>query len=253
MYQISNFLNNDDIVIKSEKGPFKVIEYKRDLSVMPQEAVIAFFSSKMNIRKRQLYVEMDDSRVTLQAGAMQWTLGAIDAVTGITGVGDLFSKAIKSQLTKESAIKPEYAGSGILVTEPTYKHLIISSLDEWNGSVVLDDGLFFACDARIKQGVVMRSNLSSAALGNEGLFNLALTGNDECFVVESPVPREELIEVDLQNDQIKIDGALAIAWSSTLKFTVERAGKTLLGSAASGEGLVNVYKGTGKIWMTPVC
>lgn len=117
----------------------------------------------------------------------------------------------------------------------------------------LDDGLFFACDARIKQGVVMRSNLSSAALGNEGLFNLALTGNDECFVVESPVPREELIEVDLQNDQIKIDGALAIAWSSTLKFTVERAGKTLLGSAASGEGLVNVYKGTGKIWMTPVC
>lgn len=34
-------------------------------------------------------------------------------------------------------------------------------------------------------------------------------------------------------------------------FTVERSGKTLMGSAASGEGLVNVYKGTGKILMMP--
>lgn len=29
-------------------------------------------------------------------------------------------------------------------------------------------------------------------------------------------------------------------------------GKTLLGSAASGEGLVNVYRGTGRVLMMPV-
>lgn len=45
---------------------------------------------------------------------------------------------------------------------------------------------------------------------------------------------------------------MAIAWSPSLKFTVERSSKTLIGSAASGEGLVNVYRGTGKILMTPV-
>lgn len=45
---------------------------------------------------------------------------------------------------------------------------------------------------------------------------------------------------------------MALAWSNTLKFTVERSGKTLIGSAASGEGLVNVYRGTGKVWLTPV-
>jgi len=33
---------------------------------------------------------------------------------------------------------------------------------------------------------------------------------------------------------------------------VERSGKTLTGSAASGEGLVNVYRGTGRIWIAPV-
>ena len=58
--------------------------------------------------------------------------------------------------------------------------------------------------------------------------------------LESPSPKEELIEVTLQDDVLKVDGNMAIAWSGTLDFTVERSGKTLLGSAASGEGLVNV-------------
>ena len=58
--------------------------------------------------------------------------------------------------------------------------------------------------------------------------------------------------VDLENDTIKIDGSFAIAWSAGLQFTVERTTKTLIGSAASGEGLVNVYRGTGRILMAPV-
>ena len=46
---------------------------------------------------------------------------------------------------------------------------------------------------------------------------------------------------------------MAIAWSGSLDFTVERSGKSLdFGSAASGEGLVNVYRGTGKVLMAPV-
>lgn len=44
---------------------------------------------------------------------------------------------------------------------------------------------------------------------------------------------------------------MAIAWSSSLSFTVEKAAKTLIGSGLSGEGFVNVYRGTGKILMAP--
>lgn len=101
----------------------------------------------------------------------------------------MLGKALRGAVTKESAIKPEYTGNGIIVTEPTYRHLIISNIDEWNGEVVLDDGLFVACDSKLKHKTVMRSTISSAALGNEGLFNLALTGSNQCFVVESPVPK----------------------------------------------------------------
>ena len=70
-------------------------------------------------------------------------------------------------------------------------------------------------------------------------------------MLESPVPRDELIEFDLKEDELKIDGNMAIAWSNSLKFTVERSSKSLVGSAISGESLVNVYRGTGKVLMAP--
>ena len=167
------------------------------------------------------------------------------------GVGDFFGKAVRGKVTGESAVKPEYTGNGVLVLEPTYRHILLVDLADWNGSIVLDDGLFLACDSKLKQKAVMRSNFSSAVAGGEGLFNLGVVGNG-VLCLESPSPKEELIEVTLQDDVLKVDGNMAIAWSGTLDFTVERSGKTLLGSAASGEGLVNVYRGTGKVLLAPV-
>lgn len=252
MYQIQNFTNNDDIKILSQLGPFAVVEYQRDLSVMPHEAQTAFFCNEMNVRKRQVICDMSKAQgITLQAGAMQWMVGDVNATTGIKGVGDFFGKALRGQVTGESAIKPEYVGNGTLVLEPTYKHILLVDMSQWNGSIVLDDGLFLACESSLKHKAVMRSNLSSAVAGGEGLFNLGIQGTGT-LCLESPVPKEELIEITLQNDVLKVDGNMAIAWSGTLDFTVERSGKTLIGSAASGEGLVNVYRGTGKVWLAPV-
>ncbi len=251
MFQVSNFTGNNDIRVLENKGPFTTIEYIRDLSVVPQNAMMAYFCNEMNVRKRQVICDLSKASVTVQAGAMQWMSGHVEATTGIKGVGDLFGKAIRGKATGESAIKPEYTGDGILVLEPTYKHLILVDVSDWNGSIVLDDGLFFACDSKLRHKAVMRNNLSSAVAGGEGLFNLSLQG-EGIVCLESWVPKEELIEITLQNDVLKIDGNMAIAWSNSLDFTVERSGKSLIGSAASGEGLVNVYRGTGKVLMAPV-
>lgn len=250
MYQISNFTDNDDVKIISKLGAFQVIEYQRDLSVTPGSAITAYYSAQMNVRKRQLVCDLSKAHVTVQAGAMQWMLGNVNATTGVRGVGDLLSKAVRGKATGESAIKPEYTGDGILVLEPTYRYLILMDAAEWGGGVVLDDGLFLACESSLQHKAVMRSNFSSAVAGGEGLFNLSLNGSG-VFCIESECPREELIEITLQNDVLKIDGNYAIAWSKTLDFTVERSGKSLIGSAASGEGLVNVYRGTGKVLMMP--
>lgn len=253
MYRISNFADNDDITTLASMGAFTVLEYQRDLSVMPHDAQTAYFASKMNVRKRQVVCDMSKANggITLQAGAMQWTVGNVNATTGIKGVGDFLSKAMRGSVTGESAIKPEYTGNGLLVLEPTYRHIILINLQDWNGSIVLDDGLFLACESTLKHKAVMRSNFSSAVAGNEGLFNLGVSGNG-VLCLESYCPREELVEITLEDDVLKVDGNMAIAWSGSLNFTVERSGKSLMGSAVSGEGLVNVYRGTGKVLLAPV-
>ena len=75
---------------------------------------------------------------------------------------------------------------------------------------------------------------------------------DEPAAGMNPHEKEELVEITLQDDVLKVDGNMAIAWSGSLNFTVERSGKSLVGSAASGEGLVNVYRGTGRVLLAPV-
>ncbi len=250
VYKVGNFFQNDDVDVIAQLGPFSVIQWKRDLSVDGMNAQQVWFAEQMNVRRRQVVCNLAVSPVTVQAGAMQWMVGDVEARTGVKGMGDLLGKTLRGAVTRESAIKPEYTGNGMLVLEPTYKHIVLLDVAQWGGGVVLDDGLFLACESRIQHKTVARSTASSAIAGGEGLFNLGLMGSG-IVCLEAPCPREELIEIELQNDVLKIDGNMALAWSTSLRFTVERSGKSLVGSAASGEGLVNVYRGTGRVLMSP--
>ncbi|MBR4343117.1 MAG: AIM24 family protein [Lachnospiraceae bacterium] len=233
-------------------GRFTVIEYLRDISVSPKMAQEAYFASEMNVRKRQLIVDIDDKAgVYVQAGEMQMMMGDVEASTGVKGAGDFFKKLVKSTVTSETIIKPHYVGIGNLVLEPTFYHILLIDLNDWEGDVVIEDGMFLACEDTVELDVVARKNVSSLILGNEGIFNTRLMG-EGIVALESPVPSDELIVADLKEDVIKIDGNMAVAWSSSLKFTVEKTTSTLIGSLASGEGFVNVYSGTGRVLIAPV-
>lgn len=250
--RIENLQNENRKYAKSI-GNFHVLEYVQDASVSPMNAMNEYFMSKMNVRRRQVVIDIDkDYSAVIQAGAMQWMGGNVQATSGVKGIGDFLGKALKGAVTKETAVKPEYVGEGCLILEPTYKYIILADIGKWGSAgMTIEDGMFLACDANVKSKVVARKNLSSAVLGSEGLFNLSLQGNG-IAALESNVPEDELIEVILENDELKIDGNLAVCWSSNLEFTVERSTKTLVGSAVSGEGLVNVYRGTGRVLMCPV-
>lgn len=250
MITFKNLFDNENIVEKETMDGVHVLEYKQDLSVSYLNAINEYYAAKMNVRKRQVLIELDGNAFVISAGAMQWMSGQVKMTSDVKGVGDFIGKAIGGKVSKESAIKPKYTGNGLLMLEPTFKHILLEQVANW-GTIVLEDGLFLACDANLQQKIVSRKNFSSALAGGEGLFNLSLSGKGVA-VLESPVPREELVIVEMDNDEIRIDGPLAIAWSDSLTFTVEKSSKSLIGSAVSGEGLVNVYRGTGKILMSPV-
>lgn len=249
----TNLFNSSDAKkITLNKGIFTVVEYERDLSVDPEMAEMAYFAAMMDVRKRQLIAQIEPGLGAItQKGIMQLMLGDLQARTDISGLGNLMKKYIGSKVTGESAIKPLYTGEGTLVLEPTFKYIILEDLDEWEGKLTIEDGMFLACEDSVQMKVVARTTVSSAVLGGEGLFNTSIYGTG-VVALESPVPRSELIEVNLDNDVLKIDGNMAIAWSTDLKFTVERTTPTLVGSMAAGEGLVNVYRGTGRVLIAPV-
>ena len=250
MIQLNNVFNNENMKLVASGGQYFIYEHQKDLSVTPWSATTDYFMQQMNVKKRQLLVQLNNSACKMQAGAMQWVAGNVQASSGVKSAGGFLKNAIKGAVTGESAVKPEYTGQGFVMLEPTYKHLLIEDVGAWGSGMVLDDGLFLCCDAGIQEQLNRRSNASSAILGGEGLFNLCLSGQGYA-VLESPVPREELFEFNLQDDVLKIDGNMAIAWSSSLQFTVETLTGNAIGSAATGEGLVNVYRGTGKVLMAP--
>ena len=110
--KIRNLENENRKVIKSVDN-FHVLEYVKDASVSPMNAADEYFMSQMNVRRRQVVIDLSkDHSAIIQAGAMQWMGGNVQATTGVKGIGDLFGKAIKGAVTKESAVKPEYVGEG---------------------------------------------------------------------------------------------------------------------------------------------
>ena len=251
MIKINNFIgSNDNLKIVEQRGIFTIFQHNTDMSVNRIEAQEKYFMQQMSVVPKQVAITLQDNAIRLKPGLMQFMFGNIQQTSGVIGVGDLMGRLVKSKMTGDTPIKPLYRGSGILVTEPSYYFPIIEDAREWGG-IVCDDGMFIACDDEVKDNVVMRSNLSSAAFGGEGLCNLCLEGKG-VVVLNSPCPKDELYEIVLQNDVVKIDGNHAVCWSKSLDFTVEKSGKSLIGSAASGEGLVNVYRGTGKILMSPL-
>lgn len=252
MVKTNLFDENEARKIKDSKGVFSVIEYEKDMSVSTRSAEEAYFESVMSYRKRQLVANLNENKgIIAQKGMLQMMFGKVEPETGIENISDLMKKFVGSKVTGENAIKPHYRGKGQVILEPTYKHIILEDINTWNNKMIVEDGMFLACEDTIELKISARTNISSVALGGEGIFNMAFEGNG-IIAIESPVPKEELIEITLEDDVVKIDGRMAIAWTKDLEFTVERTTPTIIGSIAAGEGLVNVYRGTGKILVAPV-
>ncbi|MBP1992331.1 AIM24 family protein [Paenibacillus eucommiae] len=249
-FTINNLKENSNVVIKETLGGFSILEYIEDLSCTTiADAESNYFMSRSNMRKKQLMIELNSNEIMMSAGAMQYIAGSIEMTSGVKGVGGLMRNLVAGAVTGTSAIKPVYKGTGTIMLEPTYKYLWLINVDD--DHIVVEDGMFLACETTLTVSVSARKSISSAVLGKEGLFNLSAKGKG-ILALEAPIPSEEAVLVELNNDVLKVDGNFALMWSNSLDFTVEKSGKSMLGSAVSGEGLVNVYRGSGMVWLAPL-
>ncbi|WP_304683276.1 AIM24 family protein [uncultured Clostridium sp.] len=225
----------------------EVLEYnKLQGSTDTSAAMDMYFMEQQNIKARQVAIYLNNDKVKVEPGAMSYFKGNLEMVSGVTP-GKLIGKMFSAAVTGESVAQPEYKGTGTVVLEPSFNHFLVLKID---GEVIVDKGMFYCAQGGVQVKPVFVKTISSAFAGGEGIFQISLKGKG-IVVLESRVPVSEIDEIHLDNETLKVDGNFAILRSGNINFTVERSAKTLIGSAVSGEGLVNVYRGTGTVWLAP--
>lgn len=207
-----------------------------------------WFMSQANIKARQIAIYITNDGIKIEPGAMSYFQGPLEMISGVNA-GNILGRMVSGALTGEKMAMPEYRGSGILVLEPSFKHFIIAELEQ-NETIITDKGMFYCAQSSVQVKPILNNQVSGALLGGEGIFQTALTGPG-LIILESPVPLCEINIIDLNNDILRVDGNFALLRTGNLQFTVERSARTLLGSAVSGEGLVNVFRGSGQVWIAP--
>lgn len=235
--------------LSGNKSNFEILEYlnlngSKDVG----SATMLYFMKEAHIKLRQIKINLNNGAVKLEAGALSFLRGNIEMENKAGGLLGLGKKMLTSKLTGETVFKPTYRGTGEIFLEPSFGFYALIQLE--NEDIIVDDGLFYACEDTVEVGAEMQKNLSSSFLGNEGLFQTKISGNG-IVVLEIPVPENEILKYTLNNETLKVDGNFALLRSKGINFTVEKSSKSLISSATSGEGLLNVFRGTGEVWLAP--
>lgn len=240
-YKTIQSLNKDGVLVE-------VLQLENlEGATSPQMAQALFFAKQQGLHIRLVKVTLNNAKIKTEAGALYYYKGSITPDIDVKGVGGFLKKSIMGSLTQESLAKPEYSGTGEVWLEPSFKHYLLLELN--NQSVIVDKGMFYAATEGINIKPVMQTNLSSAAVGNEGFFQIGIKGSG-IVILESEVPESEIETVQICNgEQLKVDGNFAILRSEGVRFSVTKSNKGLISSAMGGEGLLNTFEGEGIVWL----
>ncbi len=227
---------------------FSVVGYKRlkgsdDLNVAEK----VFFANEANINLKFIKIDLNDSSIVIEPGALYFMKGKLSLESNIEGgiVSGLFRKATSGETLFQSTI----SGTGEVFLEPSFGHFLLLDIDD--DELIMDDGSFYCCSKGIKVSGAIQKNISSALFGGETLVQTSTKGTG-LVVINSPVPESELICYELESgEKLRVDGNFALIRTASVKFSVEKSGKSLFQSLTSGEGLLQTFEGPGIVWIAP--
>jgi uncharacterized protein (TIGR00266 family) len=200
---------------------------------------------EMEVLRTEFYqmpkITIEQAMVVIEAGAMHYMKGEINIESKVPSMGGL----LKSKLTGEKLVRPEYTGTGEIFLEPTFGEVGI--FDPAGETWILDRGAFLAGESTVEIGAFTNKAITGL-FGGEGFFQTQISGHGQVmYTAPGPVERYEMV-----NDTLVVDGSFAVARTASLEYKVERATKGFLSSLTSGEGIVNTFRGTGTVLIAPV-
>lgn len=250
-------LREDKLTVLSrveDKGfTAEIVEYSslegcREL-ITSQRIYLAY---QAGMRLKMIRLSLSDSTAMLEAGALYFHKGNINVESkagGTGGIGGFFKGLGTKLLGRESVYRPHYKGTGEIYLEPSFGHFFIQRLGEGE-TVIADRGMFYCSQGSVSVGLAMQKRFSTALFGGEGAFQLKVTGPG-IVVFSSPVPESELMVFELNNEKLQVDGNFALLRTAGINFSVQKSARSIIGTFTTGEGLLQTFEGTGKVWIAP--
>lgn len=231
---------------------FEILEYHPLAGSEWVSVVNQIYSlNRAGVRLRQLRIRLSNDAVRTEPGALQFLRGqvAMESNTGAgSGFGGLMKGALAAARTGETVFKPLYRGTGEIYLEPTFGHYWPMQLE--NEVYYADQGLFCCCEDVVKVEAHKVESFSARMAGGEGRYQTKVGGTG-MVVFRVPVPRSEIIELNLRDETLQVDGSFALLRTGDVHFSVEKASTSLAGAITSGEGLLQTFRGTGRVWIAP--
>lgn len=199
--------------------------------------------------KQTVQISLRGGSVLFEPGAMHFMKGdlemTLDTPADGGGIGGFFKRAATSIASGESILKPRVTGTGDVFLEPTRKHLFLIELQDC--TFICDQGYWLAADGVMNvDGKV--NTFSAAANSGEGVVMPRVVGTG-VVLIESPVPMEKIMVVELNDETLTVDGPYVMAFWGDIEFTTKKAAKGLLATVGTSEGFVNTYTGSGTLWI----
>lgn len=228
----------------------EVIEYPAlNISRRPDVAAIAFYAQQMGLRLRQLRITLNGGGAVVEPGMLQFSKGTITTNTSAGGAWGMLKRLLQQRLNNESVFRTTFQGDGEIYTEPTFDHYLLTRIQPGEEAVVAD-GCYVASEQGVDTSLAIKKNLSSFIFSRDEAVRTRISGSGWC-VVQSPVAASDILRIDLNNEELRVDGEIVVLRKGTIEQKVEVATQSLVGLVTSGEGLVNVFHGTGQVWLAP--
>ena len=204
-----------------------------------------FFLREARMQLKSVRITLNKGKIRTEPGALYHMQGNLE-MKASTG-GGILRAAARRMTSGETFFVNEIHGTGTIILEPTYGHFILAEVSD-GSELIVDKGMFYCGIGELDIGVVM--NRGSGVIGGEGIFQTRISGNGIAALF-SPVPAVELEEIDLAGGKLYVDGNFALMRTGGVSFRLEKSSKSWLATSVSGEGLLQVFEGQGKVWIAP--
>jgi len=158
--------------LENERVKIEVMRYDQLTgSDDPELSFKLFYHYRQGARLKQVKLGLKKGQMKIEAGALHFMKGNVKMETPVKK--GLLRNVGTGLLGGESVFKPVYSGVGEVWLEPSFKHYLLADLQ--GEEIIVDKGMFLACEEQMEVSAVAQKNISSAFFGGEDFFQTRIS------------------------------------------------------------------------------